>query len=375
MPWCPRCGTGISEHEIVTEGYQERTHLSRLRRVPAARRARTPALLVWTTTPWTLAANVAAAVHPELTYVQVEQDGKRVLRRQGRRADRAPRRVRRSSREVKGAELVGRPYHGPFDELPARSRASSTASSPGTRSTPPKAPASSTSRPAAARRTSRSPRSTTCRHRADRRVRRLRRRLRLADRAVRPRGRRRRSCREPRAEGAALPRRAVHAPLPALLALQHRAGLPAGRRVVHRHGRAAPADDGRHPPDQLDPRVRPGPRARLAAHMDDWMISKKRYWGLALPIYECAACGNVRGHRQRDRAAGARGRGLGRVRGHTPHRPWIDAVKIACAQLRRDGLAHQGRRQPLARRRHRAVLDAATTGTTASTGRSGSRPT
>ena len=28
MPWCPRCGTGISEHEIVTEGYQERTHLS-----------------------------------------------------------------------------------------------------------------------------------------------------------------------------------------------------------------------------------------------------------------------------------------------------------------------------------------------------------
>ena len=37
MPWCPRCGTGLSEHEIVTEGYQERTHLSRLRRAAAAR--------------------------------------------------------------------------------------------------------------------------------------------------------------------------------------------------------------------------------------------------------------------------------------------------------------------------------------------------
>ncbi len=66
MPWCPRCGTGISEHEIVTEGYQERTHLSiyvafPLRDEPGAN------LLVWTTTPWTLAANVAAAVHPELT--------------------------------------------------------------------------------------------------------------------------------------------------------------------------------------------------------------------------------------------------------------------------------------------------------------------
>ena len=39
-------------------------------------------------------------------------------------------------------------------------------------------------------------------------------------------------------------------PLPGLLALRHRPGLPAGRRVVHRHGRPAPADDGRHPPDR-----------------------------------------------------------------------------------------------------------------------------
>ena len=89
MPWCPRCGTGISEHEIVTEGYQERTHTCRLRRVPAARRGRAPALLVWTTTPWTLAANVAAAVHPELTYIE---------RRAGRPASttspRTPRRPR-----------------------------------------------------------------------------------------------------------------------------------------------------------------------------------------------------------------------------------------------------------------------------------------
>ena len=63
------------------------------------------------------------------------------------------------------------------------------------------------------------------------------------------------------------------------------------------------------------------------------MISKKRYWGLALPIYECRDCGNCRRHRQRDRAAGARCRGLGRVRrAHSPHRPWIDDVKIACSK-------------------------------------------
>ena len=73
MPWCPRCGTGISEQEIVTEGYHETAPDAtvRLPQVPAARRP-SESLLVWTTTPWTLAGNVAAAVHPELTYVQVE---------------------------------------------------------------------------------------------------------------------------------------------------------------------------------------------------------------------------------------------------------------------------------------------------------------
>src|SRR5688500_5978962 len=77
MPWCPRCGTGLSEHEIVTEGYQERTHLSVYALLPLLDED-DAALVVWTTTPWTLPANVAAAVHPELDYVQVEVDGKRL---------------------------------------------------------------------------------------------------------------------------------------------------------------------------------------------------------------------------------------------------------------------------------------------------------
>jgi isoleucyl-tRNA synthetase len=54
-------------------------------------------------------------------------------------------------------------------------------------------------------------------------------------------------------------------------------------------------------------------------HMDDWMISKKRYWGLALPIFECQSCGTV------DAIAGWE-----EFEGHSPHRPWIDAVQIAC---------------------------------------------
>ena len=62
MPWCPRCSTGISQHEIVTEGYQEVTHTSVY--VLFRLKEHEGSLLIWTTTPWTLTSNVAAAVHP-----------------------------------------------------------------------------------------------------------------------------------------------------------------------------------------------------------------------------------------------------------------------------------------------------------------------
>ena len=67
-------------------------------------------------------------------------------------------------------------------------------------------------------------------------------------------------------------------------------------------------------------------------NMDDWMISKKRYWGLALPIWQCPECGwfDVIGSEQelKERAIA----GWEEFEGHTPHRPWIDAVKIRCEQ-------------------------------------------
>jgi len=74
MPWCPRCSTALSQHEIVTEGYREVTHLSVFVKFPL-RQQRNESLLVWTTTPWTLSSNVAAAVHPELSYVKVIHQG------------------------------------------------------------------------------------------------------------------------------------------------------------------------------------------------------------------------------------------------------------------------------------------------------------
>ena len=65
-------------------------------------------------------------------------------------------------------------------------------------------------------------------------------------------------------------------------------------------------------------------------NMHDWMISKKRYWGLALPIYDCAACGTVEVIGGRDELHERAVSGWDAFEGHTPHRPWIDDVRIAC---------------------------------------------
>ena len=67
LPWCTRCGTSLSQHEMLGSYVESRGPLAlRARRRPA-RRQRARALVLWTTTPWTLPANVAAAVHPTLT--------------------------------------------------------------------------------------------------------------------------------------------------------------------------------------------------------------------------------------------------------------------------------------------------------------------
>ena len=65
-------------------------------------------------------------------------------------------------------------------------------------------------------------------------------------------------------------------------------------------------------------------------NMHDWMISKKRYWGLALPIYDCTACGTVEVIGGREELHERAVSGWEEFEGHTPHRPYVDAVRIAC---------------------------------------------
>src|ERR1700722_9348975 len=69
MPWCPRCGVGMSQQEMH-EGYRLVAHKAPFVAFPLRGRPNEN-LLVWTTTPWTLSSNVAAAVNPALTYLKV----------------------------------------------------------------------------------------------------------------------------------------------------------------------------------------------------------------------------------------------------------------------------------------------------------------
>jgi isoleucyl-tRNA synthetase len=116
MPWCPRCATGISQHEIVTDGYAELTHEAATLRLPLRGRPG-ESLLVWTTTPWTLTSNVAAAVGEKLTYVRVRAgDEIHYLSKGTLHMLQGPYEV---LGELSGKEMEGWTYDGPFDYLPA----------------------------------------------------------------------------------------------------------------------------------------------------------------------------------------------------------------------------------------------------------------
>ncbi|HXG40799.1 MAG TPA: class I tRNA ligase family protein, partial [Candidatus Limnocylindrales bacterium] len=356
MPWCARCGTGISQMEM-NEGYQEREDPGLTLRFPLRDRPG-ESLLVWTTTPWTLTSNVAAAVGEDLTYVRVRQGDESFWLGKGTlRAALAGR--FEVVEERPGRDLVGWRYAGPFDDLPAVREAFAAAGALTPEGEPDHrvvawdevgeeegtgivhiAPGCGTEDyqlgkalglPVVApldeagvfvagfgelsgldvrdvtepiverlRRTGRFYRLEPYRHRYPHcwrcgtpLV------FRLVDEWYISMGPRYDKPRE------ALTREEVEASL--------------------RYQIMEVVDRIRWIPDfgyerELD----------WLLNMHDWMISKKRYYGLALPIYDCPACGTfeVIGGREelRERAI----EGWETFEGHTPHRPWVDAVKIAC---------------------------------------------
>ena len=334
MPWCPRCGTGISEQERK-DGYRQVEDEAVYVRFPLRGRER-EYLLVWTTTPWTLAANVAAAVNPDLRYSKVLQGGDTYYLARGRldvlNSERKARGEPEVTGEVSGAEMIGWTYDGPFDELEAVAPAVSV------HQTIEWDEVSETS-------------GTGIVHIAP-------------------------GCgKEDFALGkehdfpviAPIDESGIYCagfgPLSGKSALdvapdvydslKAKGLFYKSEKYLHDYPHCWRCDtpllfravdewyinmSWRDEIKDIVGKIRWIPGHGEAQEIDwlrnmgDWMISKKRYWGLALPIWECSDCGHFEVVGSREELQAQATQGWDEFEGHTPHRPWVDAVKIACAK-------------------------------------------
>jgi isoleucyl-tRNA synthetase len=345
MPWCGRCGTGLSQHEIATEGYRELTHLSpyvrfRLKSRPGE------SLIAWTTTPWTLTSNVAAAVHPDKTYLKVKQGNEIVYVMAAREAILKEKGPYEILDKVPGSSLEGLEYEAPFADLPAQKGVvhkvvtwTEVLETDGTGVV-----------------------------------------------HIAP------GCGKEDFQLGKERGLAVVAPLDELgqflpnfgpftgkaagdvaaevvLALREKGVLYKQEHYKHSYpvcwrcssevvfrlvdewfihmGEKLDKPDEEVTPEEKAKNLRyqiidsaktarwiPGygldRELDWLHNMEDWMISKKRFWGLALPIFVCEGCGQfdvVGGKEELKERAVA---GWDDFDGHSPHRPWVDKVKIAC---------------------------------------------
>ena len=328
MPWCPRCGTGLSQQEIVTEGYREIVHPGLYLKFPLLDRDG-ESLLVWTTTPWTLSSNTGSYVHPDLTYAKVRTDEGEVLYLLKSRLSEL-KRQHEVLQEMPGREFVGLRYRGPFDELPAQRDVEH--------------------RVVAFDEVSEQE-GTGIVHAAP--------------------GAGEVDFRLSKEEGLA-----VIAPLDEFGVFVDGFDWLTGKSVfevndaiydsLRQKGLLYRLEDYKHrypvcwrcdtevvfrlvdewfiSMDELRDLVSQvtrkvtwvpafGRERELdwLRNMDDWMISKKRYWGLALPIYKCD-CGHFEVMGSETELESRAIEGWDEFQGNSPHRPWIDAVKIRCSE-------------------------------------------
>ena len=338
MPWCPRCGTGLSQHEIVTEGYQDITHDSPYLKFPLIDEGHEGEnLLVWTTTPWTLAANVAAAVNPEYTYAKVEDRGSIIYFSksliESLKKDHVLTEEAKVIGEVKGSELVGLKYRGPFDELPAQAETiaqhrvlawDEVGEDEGTGivHTAPGAGAEDFKLGKENGLTPIAP---------------------LDQNGIYIEG-----------FGEFTGKSASDVKDMVFDSLKEKGLLVRVNKYTHRYPvcwRCSTelvfrlVDEWFINMDEIRPKMEKAtkkmnwyPEFGKARELDwlknmqDWMISKKRYYGLALPIYACD-CGNfdVVGSQEELKERAVEGWDEFESSGASPHRPWIDGVKIACS--------------------------------------------
>ncbi|MGW7353813.1 isoleucine--tRNA ligase [Streptomyces sp. NPDC054784] len=118
-PWCPRCGTGLSDHELA-QGYETVVDPSVYVRLPLTTGplAGDAALLVWTTTPWTLVSNTAVAAHPEVTYVVATDGRERLVVAEPLLEKALGEGWTATGQSFSGAEMEHWAYERPFDLVP-----------------------------------------------------------------------------------------------------------------------------------------------------------------------------------------------------------------------------------------------------------------
>lgn len=347
VPWCPRCGTAISQHEILQEEYQELTHDSIYFKLPIKGK-KNYYFLVWTTTPWTIPGNVALAVNPDFIYGAFKK-GKDVLILLKDLKAKILNKDWQLVKEYKGKELKGWKYQAAFDDLPQVQKAKKE--NPKTFHTV------------------------------------------VLDKDL-----------VTASEGAGLVHIAPGAgqedfrlgkreKLPVIEVIDEDASYLEGfGELSGKNAKQHPElivdylkekDKGRYlfkvepythrypvcwrcktelvwrVVDEwyiaMDDTVKKGAknyRQRMMKvakkirwipswgldreldwlkNMQDWLISKKRYWGLALPIWECE-CGNFEVIGSKEELKKKAIEGWNNFEGHTPHRPWVDEVKIKCSK-------------------------------------------
>lgn len=353
VPWCPRCGTAISQHEIDSDGYKLLRHESIYFELPIIGREK-ESLLVWTTTPWTLPANIAVAVDEKLDYSLVEGSTGDKFWIAKKLVEKVFKGEHKVLKTVKGKALVGLKYKWAFDELPSVKKVAEQ--SPDKFHT-----------------------------------------VVATDEQIMP---------ITTEEGTGLVHTAVSAGvedfqlgrklgLPMISVIDEEANYLEGLgqfsgknakkdpRIIldfleelarqgenwvfsietyeHRYPTCwrcgtelvwrvvdewyiamdKTDDSGKTYREQMievAKKINWYPKWGLDRELDwlknmhDWLISKKRYWGLSLPIWECKKCGNFEVVGSKEELRKKAVEGWTEFEGHSPHRPWIDQVSIKCSK-------------------------------------------
>ena len=366
MPWCGRCGTGLSQMEVA-EGRRITAHTSVFVRFPLKDQPHT-ALLVWTTTPWTLTSNVAVAVNPNMTYLKVrhgdwiyyvakanfERDRVQDLQVEGKHETHKLPSIRTILKgsggvevleELSGRDLLGLTYTGPFDELPAQNTPGGVfpyGQTGGGKTSAESHRVIAWSEVSEAEGTGLVHIAPGC-GAEDQQLgheNQLPFVAPLDESAVFIDG-----------FGPFVGHNANQGADKVVAALKTSGFLVARERYPHVYPHCwrckeelvfRPVDewfirmDWRDRIQRVVPTIRwipPEGEAReldWLRNMSDWMISKKRFWGLALPIWVCGACEHFMVIGSREELHEKAVEGWDAFEGNSPHRPYVDAVRIRC---------------------------------------------